>query len=64
MQEAYDTIDARISYDYLAWDLRTTLSVYNLTDERYTNGIFVTDFGVQRTIAPPRAYGLQVKWSF
>ena len=63
-QEAYWLYGSRLSYLYEPWDLRTTLSVRNLTDERYTAGFFASDFGTQPTLAAPRSYALQVIWNF
>ena len=36
----------------------------NLTDERYTSGMFVTDYGVQPDNAAPRYYELQLALTF
>jgi len=63
-QESYWLYGSRLSYLYERWDLRTTLSVRNLTDERYTAGFFASDFGTQPTLAAPRSYALQVIWNF
>ncbi|MGJ8669659.1 MAG: TonB-dependent receptor [Oceanococcus sp.] len=63
-QKAYSTLDARLSYLYEPWDFRATLSANNITEAFYTNGIFVTDFGVQRSHAAPRNYTLQLLWNF
>jgi iron complex outermembrane recepter protein len=64
LQESYWLLGARLSYLYEPLDLRLTAGVRNLTDEFYTNGIFVTDYGVQPSIAMPRTYSLQLVWNF
>lgn len=64
LQESYWLYGARLSYLYERLNLRLTAGVRNLTDEFYTNGIFVTDYGVQPSIAQPRSYGLQLLWNF
>lgn len=63
-QEAYWLVGARASYWYQDWDLRVTASAKNVTDEFYTNGIFVSDYGVQPSLAAPRTYSMQFVWNF
>ncbi|MBD2858886.1 TonB-dependent receptor [Spongiibacter sp. KMU-158] len=64
VQDEYWLVGARVSFLYSPWDLRITGSVKNLLDEFYTNGIFVTDYGVQPSLAPPRTYSVQAVVNF
>jgi len=64
LQDAYWLYGSRLSFLYEPWGLRSTLSVRNVTDERYTAGYFASDFGTQPTLAAPRSYALQLIWDF
>ncbi len=64
LQAAYWLLGSRLSYLYEPMNLRLSAGVKNLTDKFYTNGIFVTDYGVQPSIAMPRAYTVQLLWNF
>tara|TARA_R110001583_G_scaffold78511_19_gene212789 strand:+ start:103 stop:2439 length:2337 start_codon:yes stop_codon:yes gene_type:complete len=61
-QEEYHVLNARISYLYEPWNLRVTAFGNNLEDKKYSDGLFQTDFGVQRHLAKPVSYGLKVNW--
>lgn len=61
-QDEYHVLNARISYFYEPWNLRVTAFGNNLEDKKYSDGLFQTDFGVQRHLAKPVSYGLKVNW--
>ena len=61
-QDEYHVLNARISYLYEPWNLRVTAFGNNLESKKYTDGLFQTDFGVQRHLAKPVSYGLKVNW--
>ena len=63
-EDAYDIINARVSYLYRPWSLRVTAFGANLGDERYNLAQFHTDFGRQDSLAPPRTWGLRLNWDF
>ncbi|MDB5971504.1 MAG: hypothetical protein JWQ90_3954 [Hydrocarboniphaga sp.] len=63
-EDAYTLIDARLSYLYRPWNVRVTAFGSNLTDERYHEAQFQTDFGDTVTLAYPRQYGLRVGLTF
>ncbi len=63
-EPAYAIVNARVSYLYEPWNLRTTLFGSNLTNERYNLQQFHTDFGRADALAPPVSYGLRINWSF
>ncbi len=63
-QRAYQVYGARLSYLYVPWQLRVTAFGENLTDTFYAGGMFQVDTGVNRTLAPPRTYGVRMNWSF
>lgn len=63
-QAGYEIYGARLSYYYDPWQLRVTAFGENLADTFYTGGVFQIDTGVNRTLAPPRTYGLRLNWAF
>jgi iron complex outermembrane receptor protein len=63
-EDAYDIINARISYLYRRYGLRLTVFGENLNDERYDLAQFHTDFGREDSLAPPRTWGLRLNWDF
>ena len=63
-EDAFDIINARISYLYRPWSLRATAFGANLGDERYNLAQFHTDFGRHDSLAPPRTWGLRLNWDF
>lgn len=63
-EPSYYTVNARVSYLHEPWGLRLTLFGHNVTDEKYTNSKFVTDFGAQWYLAPPASYGVRLNWDF
>lgn len=63
-QRAYQTLDGQISYLHHRSSVRLTLLGKNLTDERYQLTQFHTDAGVQHVLAPPRAFGVRMDWTF
>lgn len=63
-ENAYDVINARVSYLYRPYGLRVTLFGDNLGDERYDLAQFHTDFGREDSLAPPRTWGLRLNLDF
>ncbi|WP_157623117.1 TonB-dependent receptor [Solimonas soli] len=63
-EDAYDIINARISYLYRRYGARITLFGDNLGDERYNLAQFHTDFGRQDSLAPPRTWGVRLNLDF
>ena len=63
-EDAYAVVNARVSYLYEPWNLRTTLFGRNLTDTQYNYGRFHVDFGTADYLAPPMSYGIQLGWQF
>ncbi|WP_428309739.1 hypothetical protein [Hydrocarboniphaga sp.] len=63
-ENAYTLVDTRASYLYLPWNVRLTAFITNLTDKRYHEAQFQTDFGGAVTLVYPRQYGLRVGWTF
>jgi iron complex outermembrane receptor protein len=63
-QSQYETWAARVSYFYDPLGLQLTGFVNNAKDEEYTQAMVQQDFGRTVTLAPPRTYGLRVKWDF
>lgn len=63
-QAAYGLLGGRIAYFYDPWGIQVTAFVDNALDEQYAQAIVQHDFGRTVTLAPPRLYGLRMKWSF
>jgi len=63
-QAAYGLLGGRVSYFYNPWGAQLTAFVTNALDEQYAQAIVQHDFGRAVTLAPPRLFGLRVKWSF
>ncbi|WP_245585114.1 TonB-dependent receptor [Solimonas flava] len=63
-ENAYDVVNARISYLYRRYGLLVTVFGDNLGDERYDLAQFHTDFGRQDSLAPPRTWGLRLNLDF
>lgn len=63
-QSQFETWAARISYFYDPLGLQLTGFVNNAKDEEYTQAMVQQDFGRTVTLAPPRTYGLRLKWEF
>ena len=63
-RESYELYNARVSYFYDAWGLQLTLFGENVTDEEYSETIFVDDFGRNQVLNNPRTYGLRAMWTF
>jgi len=63
-QSQFETWSARVSYFYDPLGLQLTGFVNNAKDEQYTQAMVQQDFGRTVTLAPPRTYGLRLKWDF
>jgi iron complex outermembrane receptor protein len=63
-EPSYNLLNGRVSYNFIPWNLRVTAYGKNLTDERYHNSKFQTDFGVNQTLAAPVQYGLRLEWKY
>lgn len=59
---AFAVLNARAGYLYEPWKLRATLFGQNLLGRRYHTLNQATDFGVVRTLADPRTYGMRISW--
>lgn len=64
VQDQYETWAGRISYFYDPLGLQITAFVNNAKDKDYFQAIVQQDFGRTVSFAPPRTYGLKVKWDF
>lgn len=63
-EDPYTTVNARISYEHLPWNMRLTVYGRNLTDTRYHVQQFETDFGLLTTLAPPKSIGAKLSWEY
>ncbi len=63
-EKAYSTLGGRVSYLYDPWKTRVTVFAKNALNERYHIQQFQNDFGLTKTLAPPREFGLRVLWDF
>lgn len=63
-QPAYELLGGRVSYFYEPWGLQLTAFIDNALDEQYAQAIVQHDFGRTVTLAPPRLYGVRIKWEF
>jgi iron complex outermembrane receptor protein len=64
VQDQYETWAGRVSYFYDPLGLQITAFVNNAKDKDYFQAIVQQDFGRTVSFAPPRTYGLKVKWDF
>jgi iron complex outermembrane recepter protein len=63
-QPSYQLFSARVSYFYDPWGLQVTAFGQNLTEPEYFSSVFQFDSGTTYQLAPPKAYGLRVKYDF
>ncbi|MDB5970066.1 MAG: outer rane receptor protein [Hydrocarboniphaga sp.] len=63
-EDAYQLVNAHVSYRYLPWQLRLTAFGKNIFDETYHISKFQTDFGILSTLAYGVQYGLIADLSF
>jgi iron complex outermembrane recepter protein len=63
-QPAYTLWNGRLSYFYDPLGIQLTGFIDNALDEKYIQAMLQQDFGRTVTLAPPRTFGLRVKWSF
>ena len=63
-QEAYGIWSTRVSYFYTPLGLQLTAFADNLFNKDYFASILQQDFGRSVTLAPPRLYGLKMRWDF
>ena len=64
IQDQYETWTARLSYFYDPAGIQVTAYVNNAKDKVYSQAIIQQDFGRTVSLAPPRTYGLKLKWDF
>ncbi|USA42220.1 TonB-dependent receptor [Spongiibacter taiwanensis] len=64
VQDQYELWSLRGSYFFDPWGLQLTAFVDNVKDKEYFSSILQQDFGRSVTLAPPRLYGLKLKWDF
>lgn len=60
----YEIWSARASWFYDPWGIQLTGFVNNLKDKDYLTSRLASDFGRGDTLAPPKLYGLKLKWNF
>lgn len=63
-QTAYGLWSARVSYFYTPLGLQVTAFADNVFNKDYYASILQQDFGRSVTLAPPRLYGLKLRWDF
>ena len=63
-QDPYELWDARATYFYDPWGVQLTAYVNNAKNKDYFQSILQQDFGRTVTLAPPRLYGVRIKWDF
>ncbi|MEE2652969.1 MAG: TonB-dependent receptor, partial [Pseudomonadota bacterium] len=63
-QDQYELWDARLSYFYDPLGIQITGFVRNAKDKEYAQAIIQQDFGRTETLAPPKTYGVKLKWDF
>lgn len=63
-QDQYELWDARLSYFYDPLGIQITGFVRNAKDKEYTQAMIQQDFGRTVTLAPPKTYGVKLKWDF
>jgi len=63
-EDSYYVANARISYFYTPWDMRLTGFVKNLNNAEYHYLISEFDFSTAKLLAPPRTYGIKLRWNF
>lgn len=63
-QDAYEQVNAHVSYLYEPWGTRLTVFGQNLTDKSYSIGKFIDDFGVLDYLSRPRTFGLRLNVDF
>ncbi|MFQ3200559.1 MAG: iron complex outermembrane receptor protein [Zhongshania sp.] len=64
VQDHYETWAARVAYFYDPAGLQVTAFVNNAKDKTYAQSITQQDFGRTVSLAPPRTFGVRVKWNF
>lgn len=64
VQDQYELWSARASWFYDDWGIQLTAFVDNAKDKDYFSSILQQDFGRSVTLAPPRLYGMKIKWDF
>jgi iron complex outermembrane receptor protein len=63
-QDDYHLFGAQVSYLYERWGLRATVFGRNISDEFYSTGALLEDFGTNLSLGPPAMYGLRLNWDF
>jgi iron complex outermembrane receptor protein len=63
-EDNYSVLNARASYLHLPWNTRITAYTKNLLGEKYHFQQFQSDFGLTKTLAAPREYGIRVNYDF
>jgi iron complex outermembrane recepter protein len=63
-EQAYELVNARISYLYEPWNVRLTAFGKNINNGKYHIQMFENDFSTWKTLAPPAYYGVRLNWSF
>jgi iron complex outermembrane recepter protein len=63
-EDAFDILNARISWLWEPWKLRLTAFGQNLLDTKYNYSRFIADYGTNDARAPLANYGLRLNWDF
>jgi len=64
VQPGYELWSARLSWIYEPWGVTVTGYVNNIKGEDYYATMLENDFGRLTNLAPPKLYGLKLKWDF
>tara|TARA_R110001592_G_scaffold63585_5_gene194874 strand:+ start:13237 stop:15720 length:2484 start_codon:yes stop_codon:yes gene_type:complete len=63
-ENAYELVDARLTYIHNLWNLRVSVFGNNLLGEKYNYSRLATDFGTSDAVAPLRSIGLRLNWDY
>ena len=63
-EDAYDVVNARISYLYDPWNVRVTAFGKNINNAKYHYVMSELDFGTSALLAPDAVYGVRLNWDF
>lgn len=63
-QDEYGLLNVHASYLYEPWGARVTVFGKNITDEEYSYGNFIADFGIGDAKAPLAVYGIRFNYDY
>ena len=64
VQDQHELWGARAAWFYDPWGIQVTAYVDNIKDKEYFSSILQQDFGRTAKLAPPKFYGIRLKWDF